>query len=66
MQSNPALIRAAATIDLHRSEVVVALGNLRSAAVAERAGVIRDAVLRERVAIGTRMHDAALYVAFAP
>lgn len=58
------LAHAHAAMGLHRCEVVVALGNIPSCAVAERAGMQREAVLRERIEHEARLLDAALYVAF--
>jgi RimJ/RimL family protein N-acetyltransferase len=46
---------------LNRFEIVIALGNTRSARVAEKAGAQRDAVLRKRLIVEGRPTDALLY-----
>jgi RimJ/RimL family protein N-acetyltransferase len=46
---------------LNRLEVVVAVGNVRSRRVAEKAAAQLDAVLRKRVLVEGRPSDAALY-----
>jgi ribosomal-protein-serine acetyltransferase len=47
--------------DLNRLEIVVALGNVASQRVAERAGALREGTLRKRLVLGGRAHDAAVY-----
>jgi len=55
---------AHAACGLHRIEILVATGNTPSCNVAERAGFTREAVLRDRIVLHGRFHDAALYVRF--
>lgn len=47
--------------DLNRFEIVVAVDNLPSQRVAERAGAFREGVLRRRLVLHGRAHDAVLY-----
>ena len=51
---------------LHRLEIVVAVGNLRSQRVAEKVGAHRDAVLKKRVLVDGRPADAVLYSILRP
>lgn len=51
---------------LHRLEIVVAVGNLRSQRVAEKAGAHRDAVLKKRTLVDGRPSDAILYSILRP
>ena len=51
---------------LHRLEIVVAVANLRSQRVAEKAGAHRDAVLRKRVLVHGQPSDAVLYSILRP
>lgn len=51
---------------LHRLEIVVAVANLRSQRVAEKAGAHRDAVLKKRVIVDGRSCDAVLYSILRP
>ena len=52
---------------LHRLEILAAVGNAPSRAVAERAGFALDkATLRERLRAPHGYDDAALYVRLAP
>lgn len=44
-----------------RVEVVVAVGNTASLRVAEKLGAHREGVLRNRVVVGSRFHDAVMY-----
>jgi RimJ/RimL family protein N-acetyltransferase len=46
---------------LNRLEIVVALGNVASQRVAERAFALREGTLRQRLVLGDRSHDAAVY-----
>lgn len=48
-------------LGLNRVEIVVAAGNVRSQRVAEKAGARREGVLRNRLMIGGRLHDALMY-----
>jgi ribosomal-protein-serine acetyltransferase len=47
--------------DLHRLEIVVAVGNDRSQRVAERAGAVREGVLRGRLLLRGIPVDAVMY-----
>ena len=49
-----------------RLEIYVAVGNERSARVAERSGYAFEAVLKSRLLIGDARHDASLYARCAP
>jgi RimJ/RimL family protein N-acetyltransferase len=46
---------------LARLEIVCALGNVASQRVAEKAGAVREAVLKDRLWVGDRPHDAVLF-----
>ena len=46
---------------LHRIEVLASVDNHASQRVAEKAGGTREAVLRQRLLLGDRAHDAILY-----
>jgi RimJ/RimL family protein N-acetyltransferase len=50
-----------ANTDLNRFEIVVAIENLPSQRVAERAGALREGVLRRRLVLHGRAHDAVVY-----
>jgi ribosomal-protein-serine acetyltransferase len=52
---------AFAHTDLVRLEVVVAAGNTRSARVAEKAGATLEGLLRGRIRLHGRVHDALMY-----
>ena len=52
---------AAANTDLQRLEVVVAVDNTPSIRVAEKAGAFREAVLRSRLLLRGRYHDAVMF-----
>jgi ribosomal-protein-serine acetyltransferase len=47
--------------DLIRIEVLVAVGNLASRRVAEKAGAVYEGVLRSRLIVHGTRHDAAMY-----
>lgn len=52
---------AFANTDLNRLEIVAAVGNLRSQRVAEKAGALREAVLRQRMIVRGTASDAVMY-----
>lgn len=47
--------------ELNRIEILVAVENAASLKTAEKAGALREGVLRNRLAIGGRVHDAAMF-----
>jgi len=47
--------------DLERIEILAAVGNRRSQRVAEKVGAVREGVLRCRLSVFGRRHDAVLY-----
>ena len=49
------------TTDLVRLEIVIALGNAASHRVAEKAGAVREGVLRRRLMLHGRAHDATMF-----
>jgi RimJ/RimL family protein N-acetyltransferase len=51
---------------LHRLEIVVAIGNIRSLRVAEKVGAHRDAVLRKRTLVLGQPSDAVLFSVVRP
>jgi ribosomal-protein-serine acetyltransferase len=48
-------------LKLRRIEIIVATENVRSQRVAEKAGAYREGILRHRIKINDRMHDAVMY-----
>jgi ribosomal-protein-serine acetyltransferase len=48
-------------VGLNRVEILIATENTRSRRVAEKAGAKREGVLRRRLIIGGRIHDAVMY-----
>ena len=52
---------AFANTDLARLEIITAADNVRSQAVAEKAGALREGMLRKRLQIHGVMHDAVVY-----
>jgi ribosomal-protein-serine acetyltransferase len=48
-------------LGLHRVEIVIAVENERSQRVAEKAGARREGILRRRLLIADRLHDAVIY-----
>lgn len=48
-------------LNLRRIEIVVAVGNVASQRVAEKANAKREGVLRNRVRLHDRSHDAVMY-----
>jgi RimJ/RimL family protein N-acetyltransferase len=57
---------AFANTDLERLEIVAAVGNVASQAVAEKAGALREGVLRSRLLIHGRFHDAVMLSLIRP
>ena len=57
---------AAANTDLHRLEVVVATGNLRSRRVAEKCGAVFEGTLRHRLLLNDVYQDAVLFSLLLP
>lgn len=47
--------------DFRRLEVIAAIDNKRSLRVAERAGAVREGVLRSRLVLHDEAHDAVIY-----
>jgi RimJ/RimL family protein N-acetyltransferase len=47
--------------ELHRLEIIAAVGNQRSQRVAEKAGATREGVLRGRLCLHGTPHDAVVY-----
>ena len=52
--------------DLLRLEIVCAAGNRRSQRVAEKAGAVREGVLRDRLLLRGTPHDAVMYSIVRP
>jgi RimJ/RimL family protein N-acetyltransferase len=50
-----------ANTDLVRLEILVAVGNIASRRVAERAGAVYEGTLRSRLLVHGTRHDAAMY-----
>jgi ribosomal-protein-serine acetyltransferase len=48
-------------LELHRVEIVIAVENERSQRVAEKTGAQREGVLRNRLSIAARRHDAVMF-----
>ncbi len=49
---------------LHRLEILASVENIGSQRVAEKVGAVREAILRERLCLFDRRHDAILYSLF--
>ena len=49
------------TLHLNRIEILIAADNAPSHRVAEKLGVIREGILRQRLVVGGKIHDAVLY-----
>lgn len=47
--------------EINRIEILVAVENLPSQKTAEKAGATREGILRNRLKIGKRIHDAVIY-----
>jgi ribosomal-protein-serine acetyltransferase len=52
---------AFAATDLLRLEIVASVDNVASQRVAEKAGAIREGILRDRLLLHAKSHDAVLY-----
>src|SRR5689334_19420496 len=52
---------AFANTELHRLEIMAAVGNVGSLRVAAKAGAVREGVLRQRLVVRGVRHDAVLY-----
>ena len=48
-------------VELGRIEILAAVDNLASQAVAERSGALREGVLRRRLRVGSEVQDAAVF-----
>ncbi|MBV9211586.1 MAG: GNAT family N-acetyltransferase [Acidobacteria bacterium] len=48
-------------LKLERIEIMAAVGNLASQRVAEKAGAVREGVLRKRLWVGEQPHDAVMF-----
>ncbi|GAI78286.1 unnamed protein product, partial [marine sediment metagenome] len=48
-------------LGLKRVEIVVAVGNKASQRVAQKAGAVREGILRNRVVIGENVYDAVMH-----
>jgi RimJ/RimL family protein N-acetyltransferase len=48
-------------LDLIRIEIVVATGNAASIRVAEKLGAQQEGILRNRITVGNRTHDAVMF-----
>lgn len=48
-------------VKLQRVEIVAAVGNLGSQRVAEKAGALREGILRNRLLLHDRLHDAVMH-----
>jgi RimJ/RimL family protein N-acetyltransferase len=48
-------------LGLQRVEIVAAVGNVGSRRAAEKAGAVREGVLRKRIVLRGKTHDAVLY-----
>ncbi|MCI0359384.1 MAG: GNAT family N-acetyltransferase [Planctomycetaceae bacterium] len=57
---------ALANTNLQRLEIVVAVSNTRSHRVAEKAGALREGVLRSRLFVHNQPHDAVMYSIVRP
>jgi len=50
-----------AQLDLHRIEILAAVDNIGSQKVAEKAGAVREGVLRKRLLINGESQDAVIF-----
>jgi RimJ/RimL family protein N-acetyltransferase len=55
-----------ANTELNRLEIVAAVGNHRSQRVAQKAGALREGILRQRMLVGGRPSDAVMYSLVRP
>lgn len=53
-------------LHLNRIEIVVATGNLPSQRVAESIGALDEGIQRQRLRVGTAVHDARMYALLRP
>jgi RimJ/RimL family protein N-acetyltransferase len=51
---------------IERLEIVVAVGNTASQVVAEKAGALREGILRSRLLVHGRFHDAVMFSLIRP
>lgn len=49
------------TLGLNRLEIIVATDNQRSIRVAEKAGALREGILRKRIIVGENVYDAFIF-----
>jgi ribosomal-protein-serine acetyltransferase len=49
------------TLKLNRIEIVVAMGNKASQRVAAKVGATREGILRNRIVVGDKIHDAVMF-----
>ncbi len=57
---------AFANLELHRLEILVAVGNVASQRVAEKLGAVREGMLLQRLVLLGERHDAILYSILRP
>lgn len=57
----PQLAQFAFKTGLQRVEIVVATGNAPSLRVAEKVGAVREGLLRNRIRVGSQVHDAIMF-----
>lgn len=55
---------ALTNLELYRLEILASVENVASQSVAEKSGAIREAVLKERLLLHGRRHDAVLFALF--
>ena len=48
-------------LKLHRAEIAVAVENYASQKTAEKAGAVREGVLRQLISVGVKQHDAVMF-----
>jgi len=47
--------------ELHRIEIIMSVENIASQRVAEKAGAVREGILRQRLLLNGRRHDAVMF-----